>query len=136
MKKNILYIDNDIASYILVSAILEGCNVDIIHSRCGLNAIRLFQQYLSIDVVITELKVPGIDGFGILKEIRKINSNIPVIAQTAHVVNNMKYTCLNAGFNEFIPKPIDFSDFTSIVNKYTQSSCVMELESTTSNNLL
>lgn len=116
MNTKILYIDNDVASYYLVSELLEGCNVEILHSRCGLHALQIFNELPYFDMVITELKLPGIDGFGVLKEIRKTNPNIPVIAQTANVVNNMKYTCLNAGFSEFIPKPIDLNAFTSIVN--------------------
>ncbi len=126
MKTKILYIDNDVASYFLVSELLEGYEVEILHSRCGLQALQLFNAFSDIDMVITELKLPGIDGFGVLKEIRKTNSNIPVIAQTANVLNNMKYTCLNTGFNEFIPKPIDLVDFMKIISKY--SLIVHELE--------
>lgn len=118
MKTKILYIDNDIASYILVSELLIDYEVEIIHSRCGLEAIGIFKAIPSIKVVITELKLPNIDGFGVLKEVRKINPTIPVIAQTAHVINNMKYCCLCAGFNEFIDKPIDLELFTSEVLKY------------------
>ena len=79
-----------------------------------------------MDVVITELKLPKVDGFGVLKEIRKIDPSTPIIAQTANVLNNMKYTCLNAGFNEFISKPINLNDFTSIVNNYIHSSLILE----------
>ena len=79
-----------------------------------------------MDVVITELKLPKVDGFGVLKEIRKIDPSTPFIAQTANVLNNMKYTCLNAGFNEFISKPINLNDFTSIVNNYIHSSLILE----------
>ena len=129
MNTKILYIDNDVASYYLVSELLEGCNIEIIHSRCGLRAIQLFNELSCFDMVITELKLPGIDGFGVLQEIKKINPNIPVIAQTANVVNNMKYTCLNAGFSEFIPKPIDLNTFISILNKYAQIIHELEFES-------
>ena len=127
MNTKILYIDNDIASYILVSEILEGCNVEIIHTRCGLLAIQMF-KLSPIDLIITELILPNMDGFGILREVRKNDPQVPVIAQTANVVNNMKYTCLNAGFNEYIPKPIDLKYFTSILNKYIQNSNIMEFE--------
>ena len=127
MSTKILYIDNDIASYILVSEILGGCNVEIIHTRCGLLAIQMFKLF-QIDVIITELILPNMDGFGILREVRKTDPKVPVIAQTANVVNNMEYTCLNAGFNEFISKQIDLTNFTSIVNKYIQNSNIMEFE--------
>lgn len=121
MKTKMLYIDNDVASYYLVSELLEGYEVEILHSRCGLQALQLFSAFTDIDIVVTELKLPGIDGFGILREARKLNPNIPVIVQTANVVNSMKQVCLNIGFSEFIPKPIDLSEFVSIVKKYSKN---------------
>lgn len=128
MNTKILYIDNDEASYFLVSELLEGCNVEIQHARCGLQAVQLFNENPIFDMIITELKLPEIDGFGVLREIRKINPNIPIIVQTASVVNNMKCNCMNAGFCEYISKPIDFTNFTSIVNKYIQNPNIIEFK--------
>jgi CheY-like chemotaxis protein len=115
MKKQILYIDGDIASYILVSEILSDYNVEITHCRNGLNAIKLFRLYPLFDLVITEMRLPRADGFTILNEIHQIKPDIPVIAQTASVWGNMEKQCLEAGFNEFIPKPIDIGYFVSVV---------------------
>ena len=128
MNTKILYIDNDEASYFLVSELLEGCNVEIHHARCGLRAVQIFNANPSFNLVITELKLPEIDGFGVLHEIRKINPDIPIIAQTATVVNNTKYTCINCGFSEYIQKPIDFREFVSMVMKYSTNEQEKELE--------
>ena len=128
MNTKILYIDNDEASYFLVSELLEGCNVEIQHARCGLRAVQIFNANPSFNLVITELKLPEIDGFGVLHEIRKINSGIPIIAQTATVVNNTKYTCINGGFNEYIQKPIDFREFVSMAKKYSPTEQETEPE--------
>ena len=128
MNTKILYIDNDEASYILVSELLEGCNVEILPARCGLRAVQIFNANPSFNLVITELKLPEIDGFGVLREIRKINPKIPIIAQTATVVNNAKCTCLNAGFNEYVQKPIDFLEFISTVMKYSPTEQQTEIE--------
>jgi hypothetical protein len=115
MKKQILYIDNDITSYILVSEILSEHNVEITHCRDGLNAIKLFRLYPLFDLVITEMRLPLADGFTILNEIRQIKPDVPIIAQTASVLDNMEKKCLKAGFNEFIFKPIDIDYFVSVV---------------------
>ncbi len=128
MNTKILYIDNDEASYFLVSELLEGCNVEILHARCGLRAVQIFNANPSFNLIITELKLPEIDGFGVLREMRKINPKIPIIAQTATVVNNTKCICLNAGFNEYVQKPIDFREFISTVVKYSPTTQVTELE--------
>lgn len=62
MKKQILYIDNDIASYILVSQILNDCNIEITYCRDGLSAIKLFRLYPLFDLIITEIKLPRVSG--------------------------------------------------------------------------
>ncbi|HAM97732.1 MAG TPA: hypothetical protein DCQ26_03905 [Marinilabiliales bacterium] len=115
MKRQILYIDNDITSFILVSEILSEHNVEITHCRNGENAIKLFKLYPLFDLVITETKLPHADGFTILNAIRQIKPDIPIIAQTASVLDNMEKKCLEAGFNEFIFKLIDIDYFVSVV---------------------
>ncbi len=118
MKKQILYIDSDIASYILVSAILNDQNIEITHCRDGLTAIKSFKQYPLFDLVITEIKLPIVNGFTILHEIRMIKPDIPIIAQTASVLDNMKERCMEAGFNEFVAKPFEIGYFVRMVVKY------------------
>lgn len=125
MEKQILYIDSDMASYILVSEILRNCNVKITHCKCGTSAILLFKKYPSFDLIITEIKLPKANGFTVLNEIRRIKQDIPIIAQTASVLDNMEKRCLEAEFNEFVAKPFDLKEFTITVNKYIQNKKII-----------
>lgn len=125
MKNQILYIDNDMASYILVSEILRNCNVKITHCKCGTSAILLFKKYPSFDLIITEIRLPKANGFTVLNEIRRIKQNIPIIAQTASVLDNMEKRCLEAGFNEFVAKPFDLKEFTITAKKYIQNGKII-----------
>jgi CheY-like chemotaxis protein len=117
-KKKILFIDSDISSYYLVMELLKDYGVELIHATCGYSAIRLFIENAYVDVVITELKVPRIDGFSLLSEFKMMNPDIPVIAHTATVYSGMEQKCLKAGFNAFIAKPIDFVTFINVVTKH------------------
>ena len=125
MEKQILYIDSDMASYILISEILRNCNVKITHCKCGTSAILLFKKYSSFNLVITETRLPRASGFSVLNEIRKIKPDIPVIAQTASVLDNMEKRCLEAGFNEFVAKPFDLNEFTIMAKKYIQNEKII-----------
>ncbi len=69
-----------------------------------------------------ETKLPGIDCFDLFAEIKNIKPNIPVIAQTAYVHENMERRCLLAGFNEFISKPVFLELFISLINKHVLQS--------------
>ncbi|NJK96528.1 MAG: response regulator [Bacteroidales bacterium] len=120
MEKQILYIDSDMASYILVSEILRNCNVKITHCKCGTSAILLFKKYPSFDLIITEIRLPKANGFTVLNEIRRIKQDIPIIAQTASVLDNMEKRCLEAGFNEFMAKPFDLQFFKMSIYSYLE----------------
>ena len=117
-RKKILFTDPDTASFYLISEILSDHDIDIIHAKRGLDAIRLFREIPFIDCLITEIKVPGLDGFGILRATREMNPSIAVIAQTAFVYDNMKHKCLLAGFNEYVSKPLDLELFVKMIRKY------------------
>lgn len=56
-----------------------------------------------------------------------IKPDIPIIVQTASVLDNMEKRCLEAGFNEFVAKPFDLSLFELLVNKYIHNTSEAEL---------
>ena len=70
----------------------------------GLEAVSLFEKH-QFDLVLMDLEMPEMDGYGALKAIRGLNSTIPAIAFTAAVFDNMKESLINQGFNDFIQKP-------------------------------
>lgn len=118
LKSDVLFIDNDLASYYLVYELLSDYPFNLIHARCGCEGIFAFKSYPTIGLVISELKLPKLDGYEVLKQIRKLNPGIPVWAQTAVVLASVQENCKKAGFNEFIEKPIDFNRFDYCVKNY------------------
>lgn len=116
-KSDVLLIDNDLASYYLIYELLSDYHVNVIHARCGFEGVFLFKNK-EVALVISEIKLPKLDGFEVLRQIRKENPEIPVWTQTAVVLHSIKERCLSAGFNEFIEKPLDFKKFNNCVKKY------------------
>jgi signal transduction histidine kinase len=70
----------------------------------GVEAVSLFEKH-QFDLVLMDLEMPEMDGYGALKAIRGLNATIPAIAFTAAVFDNMKESLLSQGFNDFIQKP-------------------------------
>jgi CheY-like chemotaxis protein len=62
--------------------------------------------------------MPDIDGFEVLEEIRKKDTNIPIIAQTAYAMAADKEKCLEAGFNDYIAKPVQRETLFNLIAKY------------------
>ena len=73
------------------------------------------------------IKLPKANGITILNEIRKTKPDVPIIAQTASVLDHMEKRCLEAGFNEFVAKPIDIFSFLSITESYIKSLMVVNV---------
>ncbi len=77
------------------------------------------------DFILMEPRLPDVDGFSIAKAIKSndIYKNIPLIALTAYAMKGDKERILNAGFDDYIPKPIDVSDLMMRVEKYRNQGC-------------
>ena len=65
-----------------------------------------------------DIQLPVIDGFEALAEIKKINKNIPIIAQTGFALNEEKEKCLQAGFNNYITKPINKEKLLALIQSF------------------
>jgi CheY-like chemotaxis protein len=83
-----------------------GANVVVARNAFeGLEAIKNNHPNL----VVSDIRMPGMDGFGLLREIRALGpdagGSVPVIAMTAHITHADRARILNAGFQAYLPKP-------------------------------
>lgn len=118
MKRNVIYVDGELESYILISEALFNRDIKIIYADKGRVAIELFRKTPTIDLIMTELQLPDMDGFTLLDEMRKINPTIPVMALTSFKVSNLSNWCLVDNFNYVIQKPFSTE---SIIPKVERS---------------
>lgn len=73
-------------------------------------------------VVILDINLPLINGYDLCKEIRKTNSNIPIIMLTALGTRDNKLTGFDAGADDYVLKPFDFSELLARVNVFLRRS--------------
>lgn len=114
----VLLIDHDAVNHILVSEALSNRNVQIVHVDNGREAINIFRYNPFFDLVISEMLLPDMDGFCVLRELRKLNPIIPVIAQSSYTSPDLKSRCLEEGFNYFIEKPSTLEIIADQVEAY------------------
>jgi CheY-like chemotaxis protein len=114
----ILVVEDDEVNYKFLEALLHNTDARIIHADNGYQAIDLCKSINKIDLILMDLKLPDISGFEATVRIRKLNKDIPVIAQTALVLKDEKEKCLKAGCNDVITKPIEIEKLLSLINKY------------------
>lgn len=105
--KNILIVEDDKLNYEYLKEILSDTNAKILQAKDGQSAIELCRDNKNIDLVLMDIQLPGIDGNTAIKEIKKINNNLPIIAQTAYALEEEKNKILESGCNDYIAKPIN-----------------------------
>ena len=70
------------------------------------------------DLILMDIEIPILDGIEAAKAIRKKHKNIPIIALTSYAMKGDRERFLAAGFDEYISKPIDVTDFRKRLEKY------------------
>ncbi len=112
--KNILIVDDNRINQIVTKRILEKKNFNCEVAKEGLEAIEKVRQG-DFDLVLMDVNMPGISGLEACKEIRKFNTEIPVVALTAVEVDEIREEIQAAGMNDIIVKPYDVEQFYQIV---------------------
>jgi signal transduction histidine kinase/CheY-like chemotaxis protein len=101
---NVLVAEDNVFNMFVAKAVLERWGVIVTEAVNGREALIKFNDG-KYDVVLVDLDMPVMDGFELLDNIRKDNKEIPVIAFTAAVFENIQAQLINKGFNDYISKP-------------------------------
>ncbi|HHT9138428.1 MAG TPA: response regulator [Candidatus Wunengus sp. YC60] len=103
-KKHILVVDDE--PFVLESVALLLDRFDFSVSTCGhpREALNKLQSD-KVDVVLTDIKMPGMSGVELLGEIRKFNTEVPVILMTAYAELDMAINAIKNGAFDFLLKP-------------------------------
>jgi signal transduction histidine kinase len=84
----------------------------------GLEAFEIYKDnYDSIDIIISDIKMPKLDGIGMMKKIREINKDVPVIFTTAFSDSNYLLDAMKIKADDYILKPIDSMELLESVEK-------------------
>lgn len=117
--KPLLLIAEDIDSnYLLIEALLRK-EYRLLRAHDGNEAIELFNAQTP-DLVLMDMKMPGMTGIEATTILRKANTEVPIIALTAFAYDNDKKLALNAGCNDFLTKPISPPELRRVVSKWTE----------------
>ena len=114
--KKILVVEDDESSFEFIKTILNKENFTLIHAWNGNDGISLYEKNKDIDLIILDIKLPGMNGYEVLKAIRENDSHIPIIAQTAFVIGEERKKAIDSGFDEFLAKPYKKNDLLNRIN--------------------
>jgi PAS domain S-box-containing protein len=115
--------DDDVNFLFINDALLDsayGHKFEIIRARNGIEAVDMFKENGFIDLVLMDLKMPGMDGLEATKLIKKEAPDVPVIAQTAFSLTQEQTKTKEAGCDAYLSKPINLNHLIQVVYQYLQ----------------
>ncbi|MDQ3819451.1 MAG: response regulator [Acidobacteriota bacterium] len=99
--------------------LLEQCGCRVVEADSGLEAFELALTS-NPDLVLLDLKTPVVDGFEIARRVRKITElrDVSIVGYTAHYSYSRTEEALEAGFDEYIIKPLTLEDVRALLRRY------------------
>lgn len=115
---NVLIAEDDLASEILFSIMIRIFSNKIFKVKTGTEAVDVCRKNPEIDLILMDIKMPGMDGYEATRQIRKFNKKVVIIAQTAYAQTGDRDKALAAGCNDYISKPIKKDELLSLIKKH------------------
>ncbi|SET05316.1 two component, sigma54 specific, transcriptional regulator, Fis family [Natronincola peptidivorans] len=117
--KKILVVDDEKNMRWAIKRALAKENYKIYEGTNGLEAIEIFQQE-EPDMILMDLKMPGMDGLEALAKIKELKEETPIIMITAHGTTESAVEAMKLGALDYISKPFDIEELKIVIDKALQ----------------
>lgn len=120
-KLDVLVVDDHNVNRIVAKKILEKMHFNVTLAENGADAVENYKK-AQFDVILMDVQMPILDGYGATKEIRQIesksSSHTPIIAMTANAMQGDREKCLQAGMDDYISKPIRPENLARLIDSH------------------
>jgi len=118
---HILVVDDIDINLLISEALLTAIGGNVDTARSGAEAIE-FAKNNDYDIIFMDHMMPEMDGIDATKAIRNLPnnkySNVPIVALTANVVGDIRDMMLQNGLNDFLPKPLEYSEIERVLKQW------------------
>ncbi len=119
--KLILVVEDNEKNRVLFRDILQSKEYKTLEAETGEQAIVLLQKERP-DLILMDIQLPGKDGITVTREIKanEATKDIPVFALTSYAMKGDRKKMMEAGFDNYMPKPIKVKEFLKTVDDFFQ----------------
>lgn len=104
----VLITEDEEVNFYYLKTLFKKTEATIIRARNGKEAVEMLNRYEGkIDLILMDLNMPVMNGYEAMRIIKSQHPEIPIIAQTAYTLSEDRNKCMQAGFNDYIAKPIN-----------------------------
>jgi CheY-like chemotaxis protein len=125
-RPTILIAEDNVVNQLVITNMISPNDYQVLIAENGRKAVEMFVEHHPA-AIFMDLSMPEMDGFEATRQIRKIEADrglqrTPIIAATAHVLEEDRDRCRLAGMNDFIPKPIRKSQLDLTLDKWIEEA--------------
>ena len=121
MARTILVIDDEDNMRWVLDRALKKAGYEVMVASRGDEGLRLFARH-AVDLVLLDLKMPGMDGLSVLRELRQRNSQIPILLLTAYATVATAVEALKIGATDYVRKPFDLEELQTKISNALYAS--------------
>lgn len=116
---HLLVIDDHPINRQLLSDQISSLGYQVVTANDGVDALGVMNHH-SVDIVLTDVNMPNMDGYRLTQHLRQLNVTLPVIGVTANALAEEKQRCIKAGMDNCLPKPISLKMLEQTLAYYSQ----------------
>jgi YesN/AraC family two-component response regulator len=112
-----LFVEDEPDLINIISTTLTKLNLNFLTANDGEEALEIYKNNLDIDIIITDINMPKMNGLALIENVRDIDSSLPVIVMSAHTEQEYIKKAAQLGVTSYLLKPFDFIKFIDLVSK-------------------
>jgi signal transduction histidine kinase/CheY-like chemotaxis protein len=117
-KLKILVVEDDEISHSLLTRMIQNISKKVLHAITGVKAVEACHKNPDLDLVLMDIRMPEMNGLEATQQIRKFNTDVIIIAQTAYGFSSDCEKALEAGCNDYITKPFNKTLLYELIKKH------------------
>ena len=125
----ILVVDDNQINLTIVKGLLKKTQLQIHMASSGRECLDMVQK-TCYDLILLDHMMPEMDGLEVISRLKTMNNNMskdtPVIALTANAIVGAREQYLNAGFSDYLSKPIDYNDLEAVIRKHLSKELISQ----------
>lgn len=126
-RAQVLVVDDETNLRRVLAAVLEREGYDVLVAGDGREALGILHTH-HVDLVVTDVRMPEVDGMTLLREVQRIDADIPVIMITAHSTVDNAVEALKGGAFDYLTKPFEQSEVKEVVRRALHTRKIAERE--------
>ena len=119
----VMYVEDHYEDQVFVRRVIEAMGHEVVEAGTGLDSLEIAAKR-NPDLIIMDINLPGMNGLEVtakLKEDKNL-AHIPIVALTINLMKEDEQRCLEAGCDEYLPKPISVSALRKTIERYVPAA--------------